>query len=61
MCLNTSNHMFEIIRPGMPMKEADAEARRYNAGLLVDAGVLDDAKIYPQSLQKQLRKSKISC
>lgn len=28
----------------MPMKEADAEARRYNAGLLVDAGVLDDAK-----------------
>lgn len=34
--------MFEIIRPGMPMKEVDAEARRYNAKLLVDAGVLDD-------------------
>ena len=40
--LNTSDHMFEIIRPGMPMKEVDAEARRYNAKLLVDAGVLDD-------------------
>ena len=39
--LRTSNHMFEIIKPGMPMKEVDAEARRYNAGLLVDAGVLD--------------------
>lgn len=40
--LTTSNHMFDIIRPGMPMKEVDAEARRYNAGLLLDAGVLDD-------------------
>jgi len=42
--LNTSNHMFEIIKPGMPMQEIDAEAHRYNAGLLVDAGVLDDVK-----------------
>lgn len=42
--LTTSNHMFEIIRPGMPMREVDAEARRYNAGLLTDAGVLDDPK-----------------
>lgn len=40
--LTTSNHMFEIIKPGMPMKDVDAEARRYNAGLLVEAGVLDD-------------------
>ncbi len=40
--LNTSNHMFATIRPGMPMKEVDAEARRYNAKLLVQAGVLDD-------------------
>lgn len=39
--LNTSNHMFDIIKPGMPMKEVDATVRRYNAGLLVDAGVLD--------------------
>ena len=39
--LRTSNHMFEIIKPGMPMKEVDAEARRFNAELLVDAGVLD--------------------
>ena len=38
--LNTSNHMFSIIKPGMPMKEVDGEARRYNAGLLKDAGVL---------------------
>lgn len=42
--LKTSNHMFATIRPGMPMREVDAEARRYNAGLLVEAGVLDDAK-----------------
>ena len=39
--LQTSNHMFEMIKPGMPMKEVDAEARRFNARLLVDAGVLD--------------------
>ena len=39
--LRTSDHMFEIIRPGMPMKEVDAESHRYNAGLLVDVGVLD--------------------
>lgn len=39
--LNTSNHMFDIIKPGMPMKEVDATVRRYNAGLLADAGVLD--------------------
>lgn len=39
--LATSDHMFGVIKPGMPMKEVDAEARRYNAGLLVDAGVLD--------------------
>lgn len=39
--LQTSDHMFGIIMPGMPMKEVDAEARRYNAELLVDAGVLD--------------------
>ncbi|MDE7188406.1 MAG: M24 family metallopeptidase [Lachnospiraceae bacterium] len=34
--------MFEIIRPGMPMRDVDAEARRYNAELLHDAGVLDN-------------------
>ena len=36
--------MFGIIKPGMPMKDVDAEARRYNAELLVEAGVLDDVK-----------------
>ena len=42
--LATSNHMFETIRPGMPMVEVDGEIRRYNAALLKDAGVLDDVK-----------------
>lgn len=42
--LNTSNHMFSIIKPGMPMSEVDGEIRRYNAALLKDAGVLDDVK-----------------
>jgi len=42
--LNTSDHMFSIIKPGMPMKDVDGEARRYNAGLLKDAGVLKDVE-----------------
>ena len=42
--LNTSDHMFSVIRPGMPMTEVDGEIRRYNAALLKDAGVLDDVK-----------------
>ncbi len=40
--LATSNHMFSIVKPGMPMKEVDGEIRRYNAQRLKDAGVLDD-------------------
>ncbi len=39
--LQTSNHMFSIIKPGFSMAEVDATIRRYNAELLVDAGVLD--------------------
>lgn len=39
--LQTSNHLFDIIKPGYPMAEVDGEIRRYNAQLLVDAGVLD--------------------
>lgn len=42
--LNTSNHMFEIIRPGMRMEDVDGEVRRYNAGQLKNAGVLKDEK-----------------
>lgn len=42
--LETSNHMFATVRPGMLMREVDAEIRRYNAGLLRDAGVLDDTR-----------------
>lgn len=38
--LHTSDHMFSIIRPGMPMAEVDREARRYNALMLKEAGVL---------------------
>ncbi len=38
--LNTSNHMFRVIKPGMPMAEVDREARRYNALMLQEAGVL---------------------
>lgn len=38
--LETSNHMFEIIRPGMKMKDVDATIRRFNAERLVEAGVM---------------------
>ena len=41
--LATSDHMFSIIRPGMPMEEVDATIRRYNAERLVEAGVLKSA------------------
>ena len=40
--LQTSNHMFSIIRPGMKMKDVDATIRSYNAQLLKDSGVLKD-------------------
>ncbi len=39
--LATSDHMFEIIKPGMPMAEVDREIRRFCAQRLVDAGALD--------------------
>ncbi len=42
--LQTSNHLFSLIKPGFPMAEVDATIRRYNAELLVDAGVLDKAE-----------------
>ena len=38
--LNTSNYLFSMIRPGMKMADVDATIRRYNAQLLVDAGVM---------------------
>lgn len=38
--LATSDYMFSIIRPGMPMEEVDTTIRRYNAERLVEAGVL---------------------
>ena len=39
--LATSDHMFQIIRPGMKMAEVDAEIRRYNYEQLKDAGVCE--------------------
>lgn len=41
--LATSDYMFSIIKPGMPMKDVDATIRSYNAARLMDAGVLKDA------------------
>lgn len=38
--LKTSDHMFETIKPGMEMAQVDKEIRRFNAGLLKEAGVL---------------------
>ncbi len=40
--LETSNHMFSIIRPGMKMDDVDGTIRRYNAQCLKDVGVLKD-------------------
>ena len=38
--LATSDYLFSIIRPGMPMADVDATIRRYNFERLKDAGVL---------------------
>lgn len=35
----TSNHMFSIIKPGMIMREVDAEIRRFNGERLIDIGL----------------------
>lgn len=42
--LQTSNHMFATVRPGMKMRDVDATIRSYNAQLLKDAGVLPCAE-----------------
>ncbi len=39
--LQTSDHMFATLRPGVKMAEVDAEIRRFNAERLKEAGVLD--------------------
>ena len=39
--LKTSNYMFSIIKPGMPIADVDRIIHEYNAQLLVEAGVLD--------------------
>lgn len=39
--LKTSDHMFELIRPGMKMADVDATARSYNYEMLKEAGVLN--------------------
>ena len=38
--LATSDHMFEIVRPGMKMADVDKTIRDYNAERLVEAGVM---------------------
>ena len=40
---NTSNYMFDILKPGLPMSFVDQEIRRYNAEQLKQAGVIKDA------------------
>lgn len=37
----TSNHLFEVLKPGLPMPFADKEVHRYCAQLLCDIGLLD--------------------
>ena len=37
----TSNHLFEVLKPGLPMGFADAEVHSYCANLLCDIGLLD--------------------
>ncbi len=37
----TSNHLFEVLKPGLPMPYCDAEVHRYCAQLLCDIGLLD--------------------
>ncbi len=44
IALQTSDHMFSIIRPGMAMKDVDGESHRYCAALLKEIGVLDDVQ-----------------
>lgn len=39
---NTSQHMFSIIRPGMPMRSVDELAREYCFGQLKELGIIDD-------------------
>ena len=39
---NTSNYMFSILKPGLPMKFVDQEIRRYNFEQLKAAGVCDN-------------------
>ena len=39
--LATSNHMFEILKPGLPMSFVDQEIHRYCSRLLCDIGLLD--------------------
>lgn len=38
---NTSNHMFQTLKPGLPMSHVDEEIRRFNFEQLRDAGVCD--------------------
>lgn len=48
--LATSDYMFSIIKPGFRMEAVDQTIRKYNADLLVQAGVLDD----PANIRKYM-------
>lgn len=39
---NTSNHMFDILKPGLPMSFVDQTIREYNFGQLKEIGVCKD-------------------
>ncbi len=39
---NTSEYMFSVIKPGMPMASVDQIARRYNYEQLKDIGIIDN-------------------
>jgi Xaa-Pro aminopeptidase len=41
---DTSEYMFSIIKPGMPMGDVDSTIRQYNFERLKDIGLLDDFK-----------------
>ncbi len=48
--LATSDYMFSIIKPGYRMEAVDQTIKKYNADLLVQAGVLDD----PANIRKYM-------
>lgn len=42
---NTSNYMFSILRPGLPMSFVDQEIRKYNFGQLKEIAYVKNLKM----------------